>query len=144
LAEGIIDVIATDHAPHHYQGKEREFDDAPFGVVGLETALGVCLTELVETGLLTLSALVDRLSCGPARIMGLEGGTLRRGAPADIVVFDPEEHWTVDPGQFRSRSRNTPFTGRELLGRVRRTIVAGETRFLEPEERMARSMSGAG
>jgi dihydroorotase len=144
LAEGIIDVIATDHAPHHYQGKEREFDDAPFGVVGLETALGVCLTELVQTGLLTLSALVDRLSCGPARIMGLEGGTLRRGAPADIVVFDPEEHWTVDPGQFRSRSRNTPFTGRELLGRVRRTIVAGETRFLEPEERMARSMSGAG
>jgi len=144
LAEGIIDVVATDHAPHHYQGKEREFDDAPFGVVGLETALGVCLMELVQTGLLSLAALVDRLSCGPARIMGLEGGTLRRGAPADIVVFDAEEHWTVDPEQFRSRSRNTPFTGRELVGRVRRTIVAGETRFLEPEERMARSMSGAG
>jgi dihydroorotase len=144
LAEGIIDVVATDHAPHHYQGKEREFDDAPFGVVGLETALGVCLTELVQTGLLTLAGLVDRLSCGPARIMGLEGGTLRRGGPADIVVFDPEESWAVDPGQFRSRSRNTPFTGRELQGRVRRTIVEGETRFLEPQERRARSMSGAG
>lgn len=144
LAEGVIDVIATDHAPHHYQGKEREFDDAPFGVVGLETALGVCSSELVQTGILTLSDLVDRLSCGPARIMGLEGGTLRPGSPADIVVFDPEERWTVDPAQFRSKSRNTPFAGRELQGRVHRTIVGGETRFLEPQERPARSLTRAG
>lgn len=144
LAEGVLDAIATDHAPHDYQGKEREFDDAPFGVVGLETALGVCLTELVETELLSLSELVDRLSCGPARIMGLEGGTLRPGSPADIVVFDPEERWTVDPAQFRSKSRNTPFAGREVRGRVRRTIVGGETRFLEPQEQPARSLTRAG
>jgi dihydroorotase len=144
LAEGVIDAIATDHAPHDYQGKEREFDDAPFGVVGLETALGICLRELVQTGHLTLSELVDRLSCGPARIMGLEGGTLRPGSPADIVVFDPEERWTVDPAQFRSKSRNTPFAGREAQGRVRRTIVGGETRFLEPQEQAARSLTRAG
>lgn len=144
LAEGVIDVMATDHAPHHYQGKEREFDVAPFGVVGLETALGVGMSELVQTGLLSLSDLVDRMSRGPARIMGLEGGTLRPGSPADIVLFDPEERWTVDPAQFRSRSRNTPFTGRELLGRVRRTIVGGETRFLEPREQLARSLTRAG
>jgi dihydroorotase len=144
LAEGVIDAIATDHAPHHYQGKEREFDDAPFGVVGLETALGVCMSELVQTGILSLSDMVDRLSCGPARIMGLEGGTLRPGSPADIVVFDPEERWTVDPAQFRSKSRNTPFAGRELRGRVRRTIVGGETRFLEPQEQPARSLTRAG
>jgi dihydroorotase len=144
LAEGVIDAIATDHAPHHYQGKEREFDDAPFGVVGLETALGVCMSELVQTGILSLSDMVDRLSCGPARIMGLEGGTLRPGSPADIVVFDPEERWTVDPAQFRSKSRNTPFAGRELRGRVRRTIVGGETRFLEPQDQPARSLTRAG
>ncbi len=143
LVDGTLDVVATDHAPHHYEEKEREFDDAPPGIVGLETALGVCITELVETGLLSLPALVDRMSCAPARIMGLEGGTLRPDGVADIVVFDAEERWTVDPGQFRSRSRNTPFTGRELMGRVKRTVVGGETRFLEPSERPAESLTGA-
>jgi dihydroorotase len=129
LAEGVIDVVATDHAPHHYEEKEREFDDAPFGVVGLETALGVAVTELVETGLLTLPELVDRMACAPARIMGLPGGTLEPGAPADVVVFDPEERWTVDADRFESKSRNTPFAGRQLVGRVRRTLVDGETRY---------------
>ncbi|MFW6193376.1 MAG: dihydroorotase, partial [Gemmatimonadota bacterium] len=129
LAAGVVDVVATDHAPHHYEEKEREFDDAPFGVVGLETALGVAVTELVETGLLTLPELVDRMSCAPARIMGLPGGTLEPGAPADVVVFDPDERWTVDPDRFASKSRNTPFAGRELTGRVRRTLVGGETRY---------------
>lgn len=129
LADGTLDMVATDHAPHHYEEKEREFDDAPFGVVGLETALGVCMRELVETGRMSLSDLVDRMSCAPARAMGLEGGTLRPGSPADIVVFDPAARWTVDPARFRSRSRNTPFRGWELVGRVWRTIVAGETRF---------------
>ncbi len=129
LAEGVIDVVATDHAPHHYEEKEREFDDAPFGVVGLETALGVAVAELVETGLLDLPELVDRMACAPARIMGLPGGTLEEGAPADVVVFDPAERWTVDPDRFASKSRNTPFAGRELVGRVRRTLVGGETRY---------------
>jgi len=128
LAEGVIDVIATDHAPHHYEEKEREFDDAPFGINGFETAFGVAMRELVVPGWLTLSELVDRMSCAPARIMGLEGGTLRPGAPADIVVFDPDENWVVEPADFRSRSRNTPFAGERLVGRVRRTLVGGETR----------------
>lgn len=134
LADGTIDAIATDHAPHHYEEKEREFDDAPFGVVGLETALGVGVSELVSSGLLSLSDLVDRLSCAPARIMGLPAGTLRSGSPADIVVFDPEEEWTVDPGRFLSLSRNTPFAGRRLTGRVRLTLVGGRTVFRSNED----------
>ncbi|UCG74580.1 MAG: dihydroorotase [Gemmatimonadota bacterium] len=134
LADGTIDIIATDHAPHHYEEKEREFDDAPFGVVGLETALGIAVLELVETGMLTLGELVERLSCGPARIMGLEGGTLRPGSPGDIVVFDPAERWVVDPSTFLSGSHNTPFLGLELVGRVRATWVGGELRFRLPRE----------
>lgn len=129
LVDGVIDVIATDHAPHHYEEKEREFDDAPFGAVGLETALGVAITELVGTGLMSLGAVVERMACAPARIMGLEGGTLEAGSPADVVVFDPDERWTVDPDTFLSRSRNTPFAGRELTGRVHRTLVGGRVRF---------------
>ncbi|MEE9578825.1 MAG: amidohydrolase family protein, partial [Gemmatimonadota bacterium] len=129
-----IDVIATDHAPHHYEEKEREFDDAPFGVVGLETALGVVMGELVESGRLSLGAVVDRLSCAPARIMGLDVGTLRQGARGDIVVFDPAERWTVDASTFESRSRNTPFVRKELVGRVRATWVGGEPRYELPKE----------
>lgn len=129
LAEGVLDLIATDHAPHHYEEKEREFDDAPFGVVGLETALGVGIESLVRTGVLTLSELVDRMACAPARAMDLPGGTLRRGAPADVVLFDPNETWTVDPSSFESKAANTPFGGDELTGRVHRTIVDGRTRF---------------
>ena len=129
LVEGVIDMIATDHAPHHYEEKEREFDDAPFGINGLETAFGLCLKALVEPGHMSLSMLVDRMSCAPARVMGLEEGTLRQGAPADIVLLAPEEVWTVDPASFVSRSENTPIAGWELPGRVRRTLVDGETRF---------------
>jgi dihydroorotase len=134
LVDGTIDVIATDHAPHHYEEKEREFDDAPFGVVGLETALGVAMLELVESGRLSLSDVVDRLSCAPARIMGLDVGTLRQGARGDIVVFDPAERWTVDASTFASGSRNTPFVRKELVGRVRATWVGGERRYELPKE----------
>jgi dihydroorotase len=130
LLDGVIDVIATDHAPHTYEEKEQEFDYAPFGINGLETALGLSMRALVQTGRLSLSGLIDRMSCAPARIMGLEGGTLRPGAPADIVVFDADESWTVEPADFRSRSRNTPIAGWELVGRVHRTLVAGEVRFV--------------
>ena len=132
LIDGVIEMVATDHAPHHYEEKEREFDDAPFGVVGLETALGVCIRELVVPGHLSLSDLIDRMSCAPARVMGISAGTLRSGSPADIVVMAPEEKWVVDPGRFRSLSRNTPFGGHELTGRVVRTIVGGDLRFLSP------------
>ena len=129
LVEGVIDVIATDHAPHHYDEKEREFDDAPFGINGLETAFGLCMKALVEPGHLTLSGLIDRMSCAPARIMGLPTGSLRPGTPADIVLYAPDESWTVDPTRFHSRSRNTPLAGWVLPGRIRRTIVGGEVRF---------------
>lgn len=129
LVDGVIDVIATDHAPHHYEEKEREFDDAPFGINGLETAFGLSMKALVETGYLSLAELIDRMSCGPARIMGLETGTLRKGAPADIVLLAPEEVWTVEPDRFASRSRNTPIAGWSLPGRVKRTLVGGKTRY---------------
>ena len=129
LRDGTIDVICTDHAPHHYDAKEREFDDAPNGIIGLETALGLALTELVETGLLRLSDLVNRMSCMPARIFNLPGGTLAPGAPADVVVVDPAAAWTVRPEEFFSKSRNTPFGDRRLKGRADTTIVRGQVVF---------------
>ncbi len=129
LRDGTIDVICTDHAPHHYDAKEREFDDAPNGIIGLETALGLAVTELVGSGLLSLADLVNRMSVMPARIFNLQGGTLAPGAPADVVVFDPEVEWTVRPETFFSRSRNTPFAGRRLRGRAETTIVRGQVVF---------------
>jgi dihydroorotase len=125
VADGTLDVIATDHAPHHYDEKEQAFDDAPFGLIGLETALGLVITELVEKGVLSLPQLVDRMSCAPAKAFALQGGTLRRGAPADVTVFDPTLEWQVDPTAFVSKSRNTPFGGRKLRGRAMLTIVNG-------------------
>jgi dihydroorotase len=130
LRDGTIDLIATDHAPHHYDAKEREFDDAPFGIVGLETALGLGLTVLVAGGVLTLGALIARMSTIPARTFGLPGGTLATGRPADLIIIDPEVRWRVDPQRFRSKSRNTPFAGWELQGAVVRTVVGGRTVFL--------------
>lgn len=127
LKDGTVDIIATDHAPHDYEMKEREFDDAPFGIVGLETALGLAMTELEEPGLLSLPELIARMSTEPARLFHLPGGTLRGGSPADVVVIDPDAAWVVDPSKFLSKSRNTPFGARELRGRVERTIVGGMT-----------------
>ena len=126
LRDGTIDAICTDHAPHHYDAKEREFDDAPNGIIGLETALGLSITELVETGVLTLCDLVERMSTAPARIFNLPGGTLAPGAPADVTITDPKAPWTVTPAEFFSRSRNTPFSGRKLTGRAELTIVRGQ------------------
>lgn len=129
LKDGTIDMIATDHAPHHYEAKERDFDEAPFGIIGLETALGLCYKELVQAGILTLPELIHRMSTRPAQAYHLDGGTLAKGSVADVAVFDPTITWTVEPDRFLSKSRNTPFEGRELVGRVERTIVAGRTVF---------------
>ncbi|MGH7518928.1 MAG: dihydroorotase [Gemmatimonadales bacterium] len=129
LSDGTIDVIVTDHAPHHYDAKEREFDDAPNGIIGLETSLSLAISELVRGGLLSLSDLVARMSTVPARIFKLPGGTLAAGAPADVVVFDPEAEWIVRPEEFYSRSRNTPFAGRRVFGRANTTIVRGQIAF---------------
>lgn len=126
VKDGTIDVIATDHAPHHYDAKEREFADAPFGIVGLETALGVILTDLVHGGALELPQLVERMACAPPRIFSLAGGTLRRGAVADVTVFDPGREWEVDPTRLLSKGRNTPYAGRRLRGRALCTVVGGE------------------
>jgi len=129
LRDGTIDVIATDHAPHHYDAKEREFDDAPNGIIGLETAFGLAMSELVNTGLLSLPDLLLRMSTTPARTFNLPGGTLATGAPADVVVLDPAVQWAVKPEAFFSKSRNTPFAGRTLTGRAELTIVRGQVAF---------------
>ena len=125
LRDGTVDVIATDHAPHHYDAKEREFDDAPNGILGLETAFGLAVTELVKPGLIPLPDLLYRMSTRAAQIYNLPGGTLAIGAPADVAVLDPDAEWTVDPSHFYSKSRNTPFGGRRLQGRCDLTIVRG-------------------
>jgi dihydroorotase len=125
LADGTIDCIATDHAPHAVAEKEGEFDQAPFGVVGLETAVPVLLDRLVHPGVLSLAILVSRLTADPARLFGLPGGSLRPGAPGDVTILDLERELTVDPAGFHSRSRNTPFKGWRLRGGPVMTIVAG-------------------
>jgi dihydroorotase len=125
LKDGTIDVIASDHAPHHYDAKEREFDDAPNGILGLETALGLAIRELVTPGILTLPELIFRMSTRAAQLFHLPGGTLAVGAPADVVLIDPALKWVVEPGAFRSRSRNTPFAGETLTGRADLTLVDG-------------------
>ena len=127
LADGSLDVIATDHAPHHYDEKETAFEDAPNGLVGLETAVGIIMTDVVGQGVIDIATMIERMSCGPARAFGLAGGTLSEGAVGDVTVIDPNLTWSVDPSVFRSKSRNTPFAGRELKGAPKRTIVAGRT-----------------
>ena len=132
VADGTIDLVATDHAPHHYDEKEREFADAPNGIVGLETALAVLVTNLVVPGRIDWPTLVDRMACTPARLFHLPGGSLRRGAVADVTVFDPDVEWTVDPAAFLSKGRNSPYAGMRLRGRAVRTIVGGRTVFEAP------------
>lgn len=128
LADGSLDAVATDHAPHAIEEKEQEFDRAPPGTTGLETALGVVLTELVEPGRLSLSRAVEAMSTAPASILGLaeHGGPVAAGHPANLVVFDPSEEWVVGDRPFASRGRNSAFLGRTLRGRVRHTLLRGE------------------
>jgi dihydroorotase len=129
LKDGTIDVIASDHAPHHYDAKERAFGDAPNGILGLETALGLAIRELVEGGYVTLAELIARMSTVPAQVFNLPGGTLAVGAPADVVVIDPAVRWSVDPQTFYSKSRNTPFGADTLVGRADLTVVRGRIVF---------------
>jgi dihydroorotase len=124
LADGTIDAIATDHAPHSPEEKKLEFDAALNGVLGLETAFPVCL-DLVRQGLLTEKRLVEALTIGAARCFGLPGGTLSYGAPGDVVLLDPTSSWVVDPMRGFSKSRNTPWKGRTLTGRCTHAFVGG-------------------
>ena len=129
VRDGTIDAIATDHAPHHLDEKMFEYDRAPFGVVGLETALGVALMVLYHSGSIPLARIIEMMTFGPARAFSLPGGTLTKGASADITVFDPDCEWTVDPKKFKSKSRNTPFAGARLRGSVVSTLVGGRAVF---------------
>ena len=135
LCDGTLDVLVTDHAPHHYDEKEQAFDDAPNGIVGLETALGLVHTHLVGKGLLDLPTLVERMSVAPARAFGLAGGTLREGAPGDVTLIDPAARWTVAASRFLSKGRNTPFEGWELVGRAVMTVVGGRAVWELEDER---------
>lgn len=125
LKDGTIDAIATDHAPHSVEEKEFEFDYAPFGIIGLETAVGLVITELIENKILDWPTAVNRLSTGPARILGIPGGSFEIGAPADFTVIDPRLEWEVNPNEFKSLSRNTPFGGWKLTGKTVMTVVDG-------------------
>ena len=131
VRDGTIDLVATDHAPHHYDEKEREFSDAPNGIVGLETALAVVATHLVVPGILSWTTLIERMSTTPARVFGLAGGTLRGGSVADVTIFDPAAEWTVDPDTFLSKGRNSPYRGKRLTGRATCTIVGGRVVYRE-------------
>jgi dihydroorotase len=124
--DGTIDAIATDHAPHHIDEKMNEYDRAPFGVIGLETALGVALTKLHHEARIPLPRIIEMLTIGPARAFSLDRGTLAPGAVADITVFDPGREWRVYPARFKSKSRNTPFSGWQLKGEAVATFIRGK------------------
>ena len=129
LRDGTIDAICTDHAPHALEKKMRELDQAPFGIVGLETALGLVVTRLIEPGHLDWPTALAKMTINPARILGINKGTLAIGADADITVIDPDVRWTVNPARFRSKSTNTPFAGWNLQGRADTVIVGGRIKY---------------
>jgi dihydroorotase len=130
VADGTVDAIVTDHAPHHLDDKHVEFDRAPFGIIGLETAIPLVVDRLVHRGVITMTRLVELCSLNPSRILGLGGGTLAPGSPADITILVPDHRIVVRRDQFRSKSRNTPFDGWELRGAVAATVVGGRTVFV--------------
>lgn len=129
LKDGTIEIICSDHQPRAQEKTDRELDQAPFGIVGLETLVPVCVAALIAPGHLTWPELIHKLTVGPAGLLGLDAGSLAPGAPADVTIIDPDAAWTVDAAAFASKSRNTPFHGREFRGRVRCTIVGGEVRY---------------
>ena len=126
LKDGTIDAIACDHAPHAFEEKDVEYRYAPSGFTGLETSLGVILTELYHTGEFSLMEIVDKMSRQPAKILGIAGGSLAEGAVADITVFDPEYRWTVEPDKFYTRGKASPFAGKTLQGKAVLTMVEGK------------------
>lgn len=125
LKSGIIDCISTDHAPHSADEKRRGFYRAPFGITGLETSAALIYTELVKPGILTLMQMAEKMSYNPAKILGVQAGSLREGMPADIALFDFQDKYTINPAKFVSKGKNTPFAGREVYGSVSYTLVDG-------------------
>lgn len=131
LKDGTLDCIVTDHAPHHEDDKNVEYNLAAFGISGLETSFALSYTQLVKGGALTLCELADKMSAAPARVLGLEGGAIEEGAVADLTIADLSEKWTIDPKDFVSKGKNTPFAGREVYGKVKYTLVDGEVKYRE-------------
>jgi dihydroorotase len=129
LVDGTLSVLATDHAPHAPEKKQRELDQAPNGILGLETFLPLCVTHLIETGRLTWPQMLAKMTVNPAAVLGIDRGTLRPGRPADITVIDPKARWTIDKERFKSKSRNTPFHGTTVTGRAVTTIVGGAVKM---------------
>ncbi|MGH8016100.1 MAG: amidohydrolase family protein, partial [Candidatus Zixiibacteriota bacterium] len=129
LIDGTIDCIASDHAPHSAEEKDCEFDQAPPGMIGLETTLGLVKTFLIDKGLLGWDDAIRKMTIDPAKILNLPGGSLAEGAAADITIIDPDKKWTVNPDNFLSRSRNTPFAGFKLSAQVEKTILGGRVVF---------------
>ena len=134
LKDGTLEVIATDHAPHAPEKKARELDAAPNGIIGLETLVPICVLSLIEPGHLTWPQLIEKLTVNPARILGIDRGTLRAGAVADVTIIDPAAEWSIEPSKFKSKSRNSPFAGWKVRGRAHRVIVDGQVKFQRPEE----------
>jgi dihydroorotase len=128
LADGTIDAIATDHAPHHLDEKDIEFNLAANGIIGLETSLPLSL-RLVEDKVLSLGSLVEKMSCNPSKILGLDRGTLQPGAVADITLFDPAREWVVEEERLESKSKNSPFLGEKMKGAAAYTIVGGKIAY---------------
>jgi dihydroorotase len=137
IADGSVDVIATDHAPHHHDEKHVEFDRAPFGITGLETAVSLCLDRLVHRDVVPLSRLVELLSCHPARILRVAGGSLAEGGVADVTILAPDLPVTVDARTMKSKSKNTPFDGWTLRGGIAATLVGGRTVYRNPAVNLA-------
>lgn len=133
LADNTIDIIATDHAPHTIEEKERDYQEAPFGIIGLETALSLVFRELVEKKVLSLLEAIAKLTVNPARILGIDRGEIREGAKANITIFDPGKVWTAKEEEMVSKSRNSPFLGWELPGKVEWTIVGGKVVYRSKE-----------
>ena len=126
LKDGTIDVIASNHSPHSVEEKARSISRAPSGMIGLETSLAVALTQLYHTKKMDLPNLIRRMATNPADLLKLNRGHMSLGAVADLVIFDPDEEWTIDAEQFASKARNTPFDGRRVKGKVKYTITKGE------------------
>lgn len=132
IKDGTIDCIVTDHAPHTKEDKEVDFEQAPFGIIGLETSVALTISELVKPGVISWNEMVERMSSAPARIMGMEGkGVIEEGADGDITLIDPERQWVFSEKEIASKSRNTPFLGRELTGKVVATICGGKLSYQE-------------
>ncbi len=130
LRDGAIDTLSTDHAPHAPEKKAREIDQAPFGIVGLETLIPICVYGLVAPGHLTWVDVIRKLTVAPATLLRLpQKGTLRKGADGDVTLIDPAMQWTIDPAAFHSKSRNTPYGGWNVTGRAVMAIVGGEVRY---------------